>query len=47
MSIDTERGSLNEGYYAVFKADIEQDKGLSAFIGVILSAAFFKKYQPK
>lgn len=29
MSIDTERGSLNEGYYAVLKADIEQDKELS------------------
>ncbi len=29
MSIDTERGSLNEGYYAVLKADTEQDKELS------------------
>lgn len=42
MSIDTERGSLNEGYYAILKADSEQDKELSAFMGVILSAVFFK-----
>lgn len=29
MSIDTERGSISEGYRAVLKADIEQDKELS------------------
>ncbi len=29
MNIDTERGSLDKGYYAVLKADIEQDKELS------------------
>lgn len=29
MNIETERGSLHDGYYAVLKADIEQDKELS------------------
>lgn len=29
MNIDTERGSLDKGYYAVLKADIDQDKELS------------------
>lgn len=28
MHIDTERGSISEGYYTVLKADIEQDKEL-------------------